>query len=141
MKGTRKRASIELGHDAFLDIVANLVGILIILVVILGTRSQQVAEQMKEEHRTTEAERTLVQRETEKTGAARQQSQQLERAIAQYDAELARRSRERAGLVDLLTVAREAWQKKQQEYDEATREAIARQAEENTLEATLEELR
>ena len=33
----KKRAVLELGHDAFLDIVANLVGILIILVVVLGS--------------------------------------------------------------------------------------------------------
>ena len=36
----KKRTKLEMGHDAFLDIVANLVGILIILVVILGTQSQ-----------------------------------------------------------------------------------------------------
>ena len=32
----RRRSTLELGHDSFLDIVANLVGILIILVVVAG---------------------------------------------------------------------------------------------------------
>lgn len=39
-QGKRKRSALELGHDAFLDIVANLVGILIILVVVLLPREQ-----------------------------------------------------------------------------------------------------
>jgi len=40
----RRNGSPALGHDAFLDIVANLVGILIILVVVLGSRTEEVAE-------------------------------------------------------------------------------------------------
>lgn len=47
MSGSRKRrTTLELGHDAFLDIVANLVGILIILVVVLGTQSKQVIDEI-----------------------------------------------------------------------------------------------
>ena len=45
----RKRTALELGHDAFLDIVANLVGILIILVVILGAQSTAVIEEMQDQ--------------------------------------------------------------------------------------------
>ena len=45
----QKRKQIELGYDSFLDIVANLVGILIILVVVLGAQSSdQIAELQKE---------------------------------------------------------------------------------------------
>ena len=43
MKG-RQRSTMDMGHDAFLDIVANLVGILIILVVVLGTQTARVTE-------------------------------------------------------------------------------------------------
>ena len=49
MSHSRRGGQLEQGHDAFLDIVANLVGILIILVVVLGTQSQQVIEQIKRE--------------------------------------------------------------------------------------------
>ena len=50
MSQSRKnRSTLELGHDAFLDIVANLVGILIILVVILGTQSTAVIEEIVEQ--------------------------------------------------------------------------------------------
>ena len=45
----RRRSTLELGHDAFLDIVANLVGILIILVVVLGSQSTDVIEEIKEQ--------------------------------------------------------------------------------------------
>ncbi len=48
MQMRKKRAVLELGHDAFLDIVANLVGILIILVVVLGSQSTAVIEEIKE---------------------------------------------------------------------------------------------
>ena len=44
----KKRTMLEMGHDAFLDIVANLVGILIILVVILGAQSTAVIEEMQD---------------------------------------------------------------------------------------------
>ena len=44
-KRKRKRSGINVGHDAFLDIVANLVGILIILVVVLGSQSTEVIEE------------------------------------------------------------------------------------------------
>ena len=45
----RRRSIVELGHDAFLDIVANLVGILIILVVVLGTQTQRIADMLREQ--------------------------------------------------------------------------------------------
>lgn len=141
MAGTRKRATVELGHDAFLDIVANLVGILIILVVILGTRSQQVANQIEQEHDTNNAALAAISKETAKTDAARQESARLEQAIKQYDEELARRSHERAALLDLLTIAREAWQTKQQELDDESKQAVAKRAEQEAMESTLEELR
>lgn len=141
MAGTRKRATVELGHDAFLDIVANLVGILIILVVILGARSQQVAKQIEQEHQTTSDELAAVSEATAKTSAARQDSSRLEQAIKQYDAELAARSRERAALLDVLTVARQAWQAKQEKMDDEAKRAIAQKAEQDALQANLDGLR
>ena len=42
---SRRRTTLEMGHDAFLDIVANLVGILIILVVVLGSQSHSTMEE------------------------------------------------------------------------------------------------
>lgn len=39
-----RRSSEDIGHDAFLDIVANLVGILVILIMVLGVRAQNAWE-------------------------------------------------------------------------------------------------
>ena len=47
MSGRRRGSGVSVGHDAFLDIVANLVGILIILVVILGAKSQAIMSEVK----------------------------------------------------------------------------------------------
>ena len=41
--------SSSLGHDSFLDIVANLVGILIILVVVIGAQAAVVWQNSNEE--------------------------------------------------------------------------------------------
>ena len=49
MRTRKKRTALALGHDAFLDIVANLVGILIILVVVLGAQSTAAIEEIKEQ--------------------------------------------------------------------------------------------
>ena len=45
----QRRTAVAIGHDAFLDIVANLVGILIILVVVLGAQSQAVIRDVQRE--------------------------------------------------------------------------------------------
>ena len=65
MSARRRRTAIQLGHDAFLDIVANLVGILIILVVVLGTQSQTAIEDIKEQTKAeTPAQPSNAQMET-----------------------------------------------------------------------------
>lgn len=127
----RRSGAPELGQDAFLDIVANLVGILIILVVILGSRSQEVAEAIRQQAE-TEAPAALqpppiademhaklmeMERETGRAAAALAESQRLEAAIRQSDMQLALVSRQRGELLDLLAAAQQAWEEKQQELD------------------------
>ncbi len=127
----RRSGAPELGQDAFLDIVANLVGILIILVVILGSRSQEVAEAIREqaeasspaaaqpvltadELRTKQLE---MERETGRAAAALADSQRLEAAIRESDLQLALVSQQRGELLDLLAAAQQAWEAAQQELD------------------------
>src|SRR6056297_559356 len=109
----RKRSTVELGHDSFLDIVANLVGILIILVVVLGTQSQQVIEHVRREMESdqrdaavsvaTEDQMTQLAAFSMRAASAQADSQRFERRIKQYDHELEIKSRQRGLLLDLLS--------------------------------------
>lgn len=134
MTQTRRRSggSLAMGYDAFLDIVANLVGILIILVVILGSRTQQVAEAIRQRSDDPAASASAVappnreqlqsqlltlQRENARAAAALEDSQRLEAAIRKSDAQLAQVAQQRGELMDLLAAAQEAWQAKQLELD------------------------
>jgi len=132
----RSAGAVALGHDAFLDIVANLVGILIILVVILGSRTREVAEAIKEKSAadpqaaasdlitdTPLSVEVIQQRiedlETESQRAieALADSQRLEREIRRSDAQLAEIARQRGQLMDLVNMAKAAWEDKKKELD------------------------
>ncbi|QEG43252.1 hypothetical protein [Roseimaritima ulvae] len=141
MAGTRKRSSVELGHDAFLDIVANLVGILIILVVILGTRSQQVAQEIKAQSQVSNDDMAQLATETARAAAAREASQQLEKQLAAVATELKSRQHERAVLNDLLGVAQAAWEAKQADLDEHRKQAVQLVAAQAALNTELQQLR
>ena len=122
----RKRTALELGHDAFLDIVANLVGILIILVVILGAQSTAVIEEMQDQVEQEQNRESKIASEAQlselatysmRAASAKADSQRIENKIREYDAKIKRRQQERAMLMDLLAQAENAWSKKKQEFD------------------------
>lgn len=121
-----------LGQDAFLDVVANLVAILIILVVILGSRSQEIAEAVKQEQATDAPASAVMideeklkekfgslQTEIQRATAAFEESQRLEATIKQSDQRLQVMDRERGKMIDLLEIAKAAWAEKQKELDES----------------------
>jgi len=124
----RNRTTIELGHDAFLDIVANLVGVLIILVVVLGMQSSQVIEQIKQK---TDAELVLDEgnkpasemqlaslgQVTMRAASALADSERLEASIKQYDDEIDQRENQRRQLIDLLSVAQASWEEEKDKFD------------------------
>ncbi len=122
-----------LGQDAFLDIVANLVGILIILVVIVGSRSHEMAEAVVARSKSQQSdsstpidESQLKQKvesyETELSRArsAQEESVKLEATLKQTDAQLALMDQERGKFMDLIALAREAWEEKKKELDQST---------------------
>lgn len=140
----RKRTALELGQDAFLDIVANLVGVLIILVVVLGTQSQQAIEEALETE-PLDAPASVVQMESireqfAKADAAQSDSDRLERSIRQLEHTIDKRKSERAVLLDLLTTAKQAWEEAKLDQDAVSTELAARQTRYETLEAELEQL-
>ncbi|MCG8653926.1 MAG: hypothetical protein MI861_29070 [Pirellulales bacterium] len=154
-RSERKRSKLELGHDAFLDIVANLVGILIILVVVLGSQSTAVIEEIQA--KTKERSNQVAPESSEplasdqqmsellqysmRAAAAQRDSNRLEKTIKQYDARIEFRNRQRAGLLDLLAKAEEAWQRKQQELDQRDTELARRNSEFNAVTKKLAELK
>ncbi|MEO9593845.1 hypothetical protein [Rhodopirellula bahusiensis] len=135
----RRRTTLELGHDAFLDIVANLVGILIILVVVLGTQTQRITRALTSPDEIAQKPGDLVSPEgmpqpepklasdsqisrlaqtAMRAAAAQRESMRLENMVKRYDLELQQAKRERGALLDLLTLAEEAWEKKQKQLDQ-----------------------
>ncbi len=151
----------QLGHDAFLDIVANLVGILIILVVVLGSQSQKVAEAIIEQNLNAQAAHSMrpqpplsldqdqalqeqldaLETETQRASAAFAESQRLEATVLQSDARIEAIKEQRARLLDLLEVAKQAWQEKQQTLDSRVVARAQQEAERLQLEQQWEQLR
>lgn len=125
----RKRAVLEMGHDSFLDIIANLVGILIILVVILGARSREVAEEAARASVTDSAAATELRETAGQAAALEEDVARLNQNLASYGVELISRRQERAVLMDLLATAREQWEQKQDSLSDAERNAAALAAE------------
>ncbi|MEM9365663.1 MAG: hypothetical protein AAGD07_06670 [Planctomycetota bacterium] len=121
---SRNRTKLDLGHDAFLDIVANLVGILIILVVVLGAQSQPSPESEPEpvpEEKVEVASSDQLDRLGQlamRSASAQRDSHRLEATIASYDERLKHEKRKRDRLLDLLSVAQSAWEEKQRDLDE-----------------------
>ncbi len=135
----KKRSALELGHDSFLDIVANLVGILIILVVVLGMQSTAAIEEIKETvvqesetipevDRASDKQLAELAQHSMRAAAAQADSNRLEKTVKRYDAMIQRRDRERAGLLDLLATAQEAWETKKKELDQQTTQQAALQS-------------
>ena len=155
MSGRRNRSTMDMGHDSFLDIVANLVGILIILVVVLGTQSQAVIERVRDQQ-SEEPEVAEVVSESPKYAtsdqlqqlntqvararAAQADSDRFEAKIKQLEADLKTRQRQRGVLLDLLANAKEIWSEKQKELDQQTAEAAKRQTEVEHLKSQLANL-
>ena len=120
---SRRRTTLEMGHDAFLDIVANLVGILIILVVVLGSQSHSTMEETvdaaKVELSTDQQMSTLAQYASQ-AASAQSDSNRFEARIKQMDAEIEHRKRQRGAMMDLVAKAQEAWNQTKAETDNNT---------------------
>ena len=138
MRGFKKKRSVlEMGHDSFLDIVANLVGILIILVVVLGTQSQQVMDQVHREIESNEAANGVATDEQMQTMAnlamraasAHADSNRFEKRIKECDHELEAKRRERGLMLDLLSEAEAAWEAEQRRLDLESTAAAKRASE------------
>ena len=148
----RKRSTLEMGHDSFLDIVANLVGILIILVVVLGTQSQAVLDSIDESQPVEEVaevpDGTYASQEqldtlashTMRAQAAQADSDRFEKKIRMLDDDLERRRRQRGLLLDLLSEAKLAYEDIKKKADAEKTQVAAQQAELQTLTSRLSDI-
>ncbi|MDG2220813.1 MAG: hypothetical protein P8L85_05500 [Rubripirellula sp.] len=148
----KKRTALALGHDAFLDIVANLVGILIILVVVLGAQSTAAIEEIKEqtvEESESELENQYASndqlarlaQDAMRAAAAQADSNRFEQRIKEYDQRVEIRKRQRGAMLDLLTQAKLAWQEEKQKIDQEKLVAAERQTEFDKTKSELESLK
>ena len=146
----RRSSSVSAGHDAFLDIVANLVGILIILVVVLGAQSQATLREARDRAETEVDPSRLAAKDEDlselaltatRAAAAQADSIRLEKTIKVLDAQIAKQSDQRTALMLLLEEAKAAWEEDQLQLDEEQRLAAERDAEASRLNKQLAEAR
>ncbi|MEM1069172.1 MAG: hypothetical protein AAGI63_09770 [Planctomycetota bacterium] len=148
----KKRATLEMGHDAFLDIVANLVGILIILVVVLGAQSTAVIEEMKEQVQedsiadidgqfATDDQLSELAQVSMQAASAQADSDRFEKRIKQFDQQIEIRRNQRGALLDLLAKAEEAWEEEKEKLDQKKLAAAKMQTEWDRSQEELESLR
>ncbi|MFO0012507.1 MAG: hypothetical protein ACK553_07185 [Planctomycetota bacterium] len=134
----KNREEMAVGEDSFMDTIANLVGIMIILVVIVAARGYTTAKVQAR----VNAERDIEQLDTPKITAAqldRDLESQLEE-LRKYDIEVMMRSAERMSLVDRIHLAEQAIEERMQGLDQGVAEDIRAQSVLSELESQLSDL-
>jgi hypothetical protein len=138
MRTKRSDDKLGVGEDSFMDTIANLVGIMIILVVVVGAKGFAAAR--------TSA-RQQVQDQIDQLRNPTQQAENLDRdldtqieQLEKYELETAYRNAERMTLVDRKTLMEQEIQKRLAAVDQQTREALEIQAQASALEKEIQEL-
>lgn len=149
-----RRSTIDLGHDAFLDIVANLVGILIILLAVVGSQSSQAIQKAAQaimpppvDVEVAEQAWQSAAESSARSAAAQADSDRLEAMVVRYDNLIDQKRQSRDRLLDLLAIANQAWQESQTSLDaaavEQAKQSVAleqAQSELTTLDAEIAQL-
>jgi multidrug efflux pump subunit AcrA (membrane-fusion protein) len=122
------------GEDSFLDIVANLVGILIILVTVIGVRAQDAWEEQVDDPtpRATELTAQRQQAEAEHNNLA-VNVHEVQHKTEELATLVARRQRERHQLQVLMTAARMELEERRQQLSQQQQEQVAFSAEASEL--------
>ena len=116
----------EVGSDSFLDIVSNVVGILIILVMVTGARVKHAILEARSEQTATAANQSDEELKRRQHEAARKAGhvEELARAGADVDARLVSAQRERAELGTLIRTAELQLEKERGQMSASEREAL-----------------
>lgn len=134
----RNEEEFAVGDDAFMDTIANLVGIMIILVVIVGSKGFDAARTLARE----EVQDQMEQLKTPTSKAEnldRDVDEQIEQ-LQQYEVETAYRNAERMTLVDQKTLIDQEIQKRLEQLDARAKQAFEVDAQVGALERQFEEL-
>ena len=146
---SRRGSEVSVGHDAFLDIVANLVGILIILVVVLGAQSQTVIrDAMVEKEQSIDPDAKPVSPDgldelasmAARAASAQADSYRLEKTVKVLDAKIQRQNERRAVLLALLSEAEDAWETQKGRMDADHQSIVDTEAKIQSLRRELEQL-
>lgn len=121
MRRRQHRTDDAPGQDAFLDIVANLVGILIILVMVVGARAKDAMLQVDV---STEENAESIDIETPKhtANALRGELDNLSGKLSRQTIEVAYRKSERDRVLKLVTMAEYTLDEQRQKLDETAKE-------------------
>lgn len=127
-----------IGEDSFLDTIANLIGILIILVLIVGARAHTSAKEVVDK----QVEEKLNEAEAPKELAMRVISDIEEQSIklAHYEQELSQRSLERMLTNDRVNMAKVKVEKQLEELSEETKGRFETESELSELQEKLADL-
>jgi len=146
----RKNTEIELsGQDSFLDLVSNIVGILIILVMVAGIRAQYSTASVTDPPKTTADSQTLAQLETQyqelqtKEQASLQRKTDVEELKVQSEIvaeQLYRQSESYAALFELMTSMRAGIDLAAEEKSQTFKEKIEYQRQLMETNAKLEQI-
>ncbi len=139
MRRTRLQSDDQPGQDSFLDIVSNMVGILIILVMVVGARASQAPVDLPDPSN-DDVQDQLAGRKSEsfslETDVLRlhEQSQQVQQEIAAS-------RQERELLATVILAAKDELHKRQQQLDTKAQAQYAVAREQAALQAELERVR
>ncbi len=133
----------EIGQDSFLDTIANLVGVLIILVVMVGAnaKSTPVSSNACSEQKSQIAEiRQAVQQNEQTDQNIRAEYSDLQRQIANEESLLEVKSIERRQILTVLTQLNNELEEQEATLDQAKRDSLARNNQRQILQQRLNDL-
>lgn len=127
------------GDDSFLDTIANLVGVLIILVVVMGTKTHYAAKEYGEKQRREAA--AQVEKPATEMVAIRKSVAEQEQRLARHELELSYRKEERLALLRKIGLLEEELKKKMEDSGEDVRQRVENEAAIAKLTKQLEDLK
>ncbi len=127
------------GHDSFLDIVANLVGVLIILVMVVAVRARDGAVD-EQRAQTSSLEPVDVESARFEAEGIREDIQRIEQLLQRQAMEIAYREKERDKVLQELRVLELLVQQQESHLDTSQQEKLQKQAMLDDLKHQLEDL-
>jgi len=133
----RNRDEATVGEDSFLDTIANLVGILIILVVVVGAKTKVDAEAFGRGLSKTERMQELEEPLSEAAALEQALISQLT-SLEEYELENQYRSLERSALLEKVQLARKSTQEMLDQLDEQQKATVEEDQEIDRLRSQLD---